>query len=178
MDPSDALSKGAQIAVAFAGLTAAVVVRRGSEVHAWPAADRLRLKLLLATTLTPLILCLLGIALLAMNLSPIVVWKISSGCAAAIVAVGILFATIEFKSIDPRDRKRVEASGAIFWSISSLGIFIALVLTYNALGPGLFWLFFGFIISALFVAIAQFIRFILTRSVKLKSRKPKSAQMR
>ncbi len=34
MDTGDALTRGAQIVVAFAGLTAVVFVRRGAAVHA------------------------------------------------------------------------------------------------------------------------------------------------
>src|SRR5579859_7293546 len=93
MEPGDALSKGAQIAVAFAGLTGVVVVRRGIEVHAWPQADKFRLKLLLTTSLLPLTLCLLGLLLLAVDLPAPMVWRWCSGLAALVLFAGsVMFA--------------------------------------------------------------------------------------
>ena len=165
MEPADALSKGAQIAVAFAGLTGVVVVRRGAAVHAWPRADKFRLKLLLTTSLLPLALCLFGLLLLAVGLPAPQVWRWCSAAAACVLFVGSLMFSRMFLGISKRELKRVEASKAVFWSFSAAGLVLCLLLAYNVLVLDAFWPFFAFIVSALLVTLVQFIRFILTRSV-------------
>ncbi|HEV2333084.1 MAG TPA: hypothetical protein VGV16_07970 [Gammaproteobacteria bacterium] len=165
MEPGDALSKGAQIAVAFVGLTGVVVVRRGAAVHAWPQADKFRLKLLLTTSLLPLALCLLGLLLLAADLPAAVVWRWCSGVAALVLFVGSLLFSRTFLRIPGRELKRVEASKAIFWSFSAVGFAFCLLLVYNVAILDRFWPFFTFVVCALLVTLVQFIRFILTRSV-------------
>jgi len=166
MEPGDALSKGAQIAVAFAGLTGVVVVRRGAAVHAWPQADKFRLKLLLTTSLLPLALCLLGLLLLAADLPAPMVWRWCSGVAALVLLTGSVMFTGTFIRIPWRELRRVEASRALFWSFSAVGLGFCLLLAYNAAVLERFWPFFAFIVSALLVTLVQFIRFILARSVQ------------
>lgn len=166
MEPGDALSKGAQIAVAVAGLTAVVVVRRGTAVHAWPKADKLRLKLLLTTSLFPLSLCLLGLLLLGIGLPAETAWRWCSGVAAIVWFAGCVMFSRAFLRIPGRELKRVEASKLVFWSCCALGFLFCLLLAYNAAVLARFWPFFAFIVTALLVALAQFIRFIFTRSVQ------------
>jgi len=166
VEPGDALSKGAQIAVAFAGLTGVVVVRRGSAVHAWPAADKFRLKLLLTTSLLPLALCLLGLLLLAAGLPPAAVWRGCSAAAALVLFAGSLLFSRSFVKLPGRELKRVDASRRLYWSFSSLGLGLCLLLAYNAAVSGAFWPLFGFIVASLLVTLVQFIRFIFARSVR------------
>lgn len=166
MDAADLLSKGAQIAVAAAGLSAVVVVRRGSDVHAWPKADKLRLKLLLTTSLFPLALCLLGLMLLSAGLAPAAVWRWCSGVAAAVLLLGSLVFSWMFLRLPGRELRRVEASPRIYWSVSAAGLLMCGLEEYNSLMLGAFWLLYAFIVAALLVSLLQFLRFIFTRSVK------------
>ena len=166
MDAGDLLSKGAQIAVAFAGLSAVVVVRRGSDVHAWPQADKLRLKLMLTTSLFPLALCLLGLMLLSAGLAPATIWRACSGIAALVLLTGTLIFSWTFLNIPGRELRRVEASPSVYWSFSALGLLMCALEAYNALLLGAFWPLFAFVVSALLVTLVQFLRFIFTRSVK------------
>ncbi|HLW73656.1 MAG TPA: hypothetical protein VKT74_01155 [Gammaproteobacteria bacterium] len=171
MEPADALSKGAQIAVAFAGLTGVVLLRRGVAVHAWPKADKLRLKLLLCTSLLPLVLCIVGLLLLGVGVADELVWRICSAAAAVVLLAGCALFAHSFLAMNKDELERVEASRIIFWSFTSLGMVQGLFLIYNALALGAFWPFFLFIGSALLVAMLQFIRFILARSVPVRRRK-------
>lgn len=165
MEPGDALSKAAQIAVAVTGLTAVVVVRRGAAVHAWPKADKFRLKLLLTTSLFPLALCLFGLLLVGAGLPPPAIWRWCSGIAALVLIVGTTVFARGFLAMPGRELKRVEASKAVFWSFSAAGLVLGLLLAYNAAVLLQFWPFFTFVVSALLVSLVQFIRFILSRSV-------------
>jgi hypothetical protein len=166
MDAGDALTKGAQIAVAFVGLNAVVFVRRGTAVHAWPKADKIRLKLLLTTTILPLALCLLGVFLLATNVPASTVWRWCSLIAALVFFCGSLLISRTFLKISKRELKRVEASRYVYWTFTVLGVGLGLLQIYNALVLKSFWPFFTFIVFSLLVAIVQFLRLILTRSVQ------------
>lgn len=166
MDAGDALTKGAQIAVAFVGLNAVVFVRRGTAVHAWPKADKIRLKLLLTTTILPLALCLLGVFLLAANVPTAIVWQWCSGIAALAFFGGSLLISRTFIKISKRELKRVEASRLVYWTFTVLGIGLGLLQIYNTVILKSFWPLFTFIVFSLLVAIVQFLRLILTRSVE------------
>src|SRR4029077_21131087 len=64
MEPSEALSTAAQIAVALAGFAGVVVVFRRESVHDWSPIDKFRLRLLLINSILPLALCMIGLLLL------------------------------------------------------------------------------------------------------------------
>jgi hypothetical protein len=165
MDAGDALTKGAQIAVAFSGLSAVVFVRRGAAVHDWPPADKFRLKLLLTTSLLPLVLCLLGLFMLGANLPAASVWRWCSGTAAVVFFCGSLLFSRAFLGISKRELSRVEASRMVYWTFSTLGLALGLLQIYNTAALGKFWPLFIFIVASLLVSIVQFLRLILTRSV-------------
>jgi small-conductance mechanosensitive channel len=171
MEPADALSRGAQIAVAFAGLTGVVLMRRGATIHTWPKADKFRLKLLLSTTLLPLVLCLVGLLLLGVNIQEAVVWRVCSAVAALVLLGGCALFSRSFLGMNKRELDRVEASRPTFWIFTSLGVIQGLFLVYNTALLAAFWPFFMFIVSALLVALLQFIRFILARSAPVRRRK-------
>ncbi|PYL56901.1 MAG: hypothetical protein DMF31_11665 [Verrucomicrobia bacterium] len=64
MEPGEALSTAAQIAVTLAGFAGVVVVFRRESVHDWSPVDKLRLRLLLTNSILPLVLCMIGLLLL------------------------------------------------------------------------------------------------------------------
>jgi hypothetical protein len=71
MQPGEAPSSTAQIAVALAGFAGVVVAFRSSSLHEWSPLDRYRLWLLLSGALIPLFSCLLGMLLLTIEPVPI-----------------------------------------------------------------------------------------------------------
>ena len=75
MEPSEALSTAAQIAVALAGLAGVVVVFRRESVHDWSAIDKFRLRLLLTNSILPLALCVIGVLLLTVKPAPAGIWR-------------------------------------------------------------------------------------------------------
>src|SRR5215470_17751437 len=70
MEPGEALGIAAQIAVALAGFAGVVVVFRREAVHEWSGIDKLRLRLLLANSIVPLGLSMLGWLLLSIKPIP------------------------------------------------------------------------------------------------------------
>jgi hypothetical protein len=63
MEPGEALSTAAQIAVALAGFAGVVVVFRRESIHDWSPIDKVRLRLLLTNSILPLALCMFGAAI-------------------------------------------------------------------------------------------------------------------
>ena len=79
MEPGEALGIAAQIAVALAGFAGVVVVFRREAVHEWSGIDKLRLRLLLANSILPLGLSMLGLLLLTVEPMPPGIWRWCSG---------------------------------------------------------------------------------------------------
>jgi hypothetical protein len=70
MEPGEALGIAALIAVASAGFASVVVVFRPEAVHEWTGIDKLPLRLLLANSILPLGLSMLGLLLLTVEPMP------------------------------------------------------------------------------------------------------------
>src|SRR6478609_3046540 len=92
MEPSEALGIAAQIAVALAGFAGVVVVFRREAVHEWSGMDKLRLRLLLANSILPLGLSMLGLLLLTVEPMPPGIWRWCSGI--TLVAILLLVTAI------------------------------------------------------------------------------------
>ena len=67
MEPGEALTTAAQIAVALAGFAGVVVAFRSKSLHEWSPREQFRVWLLLGNALVPLFDCLFGMLLLAIN---------------------------------------------------------------------------------------------------------------
>jgi hypothetical protein len=72
MEPGEALSTAAQIAVALAGFAGVVVAFRSK--YEWSPREQFRLWLLLGNALVPLFDCLFGMLLLAISPTPLSTW--------------------------------------------------------------------------------------------------------
>ena len=79
MQPGEALSTAAQIAVALAGFAGVVVAFRSSSLHEWSLLDKYRLWLLLGSALVPFFSCLFGMLLLTIKATPFPIWRCCSG---------------------------------------------------------------------------------------------------
>src|SRR5436853_5924627 len=79
MEPGEALTTAAQIAMALAGFAGVVVAFRSKSLHEWSPKDKFRLWLLLGNALVPLFDCLLGMLLLTIEPTPLSIWHWCSG---------------------------------------------------------------------------------------------------
>src|SRR5438477_2248805 len=78
MQPSEALSASAQIAVALAGFAGVVVAFRNRAVHEWSKIDKFRLQILLTNSALPFVLSIFGMVLLSTSLEVVTVWRLCS----------------------------------------------------------------------------------------------------
>ncbi len=70
MEPAEALSTAAQIAVTLAGFAGVIVVFRRESVHDWSPIDKYRLRLLLMNSILPLAFSVVGLLLLTIKPVP------------------------------------------------------------------------------------------------------------
>jgi hypothetical protein len=161
MEPGEALGIAAQIAVALAGFAGVVVVFRREAVHEWLDIDKLRLRLLLANSILPLGLSMLGLLLLTVKPAPPGIWRWCSGIL-LVVTVWFVTAIIKmFRRLNLKTVQRQRANRFIFFVFGAFGVAALLLQLYNIALPGVFWPFFAGIVFQLITAMAQFARMIL-----------------
>jgi hypothetical protein len=161
MEPRDALSSAAQIAVALAGFAGVVVAFRSSSLHEWSALDKYRLWLLLSSALIPLFSCLLGMLLLTIEPIPGSIWRWCSGCSFLFIFAFVFFSRQRQSEIEPRHMKQLGTYRYLYYVIASLGTVVVLWQAYNAVISGVFWMFYAAIVFQLAIGILQFARMIL-----------------
>ena len=161
MEPGEALGVAAQIAVALAGFAGVVVVFRRESVHEWSPIDKVRLRFLLANSILPLGLCMIGLLLLTIKPIPPAVWR---WCSAIEFVVFLLFVVImnkAFRRLGVRKVQREGGSRFMLYLFGAFGTAAILLQLYNLALPGAFWPFFAGIVFQLVAAMAQFARMIL-----------------
>jgi hypothetical protein len=85
VEPGEALSTAAQVAVALAGFAGVVVVFRRESVHEWSPIDKFRLRILLTNSILPLAFCMIGLLLLTIKPNPAGAWRWCSGLTFAVL---------------------------------------------------------------------------------------------
>lgn len=161
MEPGEALSTAAQIAVALAGFAGVVVVFRRESVHDWSPIDKFRLRQLLTNSILPLAFCMIGLLLLAIKPVPAGIWRWSSGAALVILLPFAITTTKSFRRFDRQELRRGGASHFVFYLSGTLGTAVTLLQVYNAAILDAFWPFFTGIVVQLIAAMLQFARIIL-----------------
>jgi hypothetical protein len=164
MQPSEALSVVAQVAVTLAGFAGIVVVFRPNAVHQWSALDKFRLRLLLANSALPLGSSLVAMLLLTIDPPPVAIWR---WCSAFVFVIDVAFFITS-----PNPRRLVPA--AEFQAVSKMTyypvtvmVLIALALQMmNVLKWNRFWPFFAVLFVHLIAAILQFVRMVLLSATR------------
>ena len=160
-EPGKALSTAAQIAVALASFACVVIVFRRKSVHEWSGVDKLRLQLLLANSILPLGLCMMGLLLLTIKPMPPGIWRWCSGIALIAFLLFVRATTKIFRRLDLQNLQRERVTRLIFYLFGALGLAAMFLQVYNVALPGVFWPFFAGIVYQLLTAMAQFARMIL-----------------
>src|SRR5215471_6547913 len=118
MEPGEALSTTAQIAVALAGFAGVVVVFRRESVHDWTEVDKFRLRLLLTNSILPLALCMIGLLLLTIKPAPAGIWRWCSGAAVVIMSPFAIMTSRTFRKLDRQQLQSAFATGFTFYLFS------------------------------------------------------------
>jgi drug/metabolite transporter (DMT)-like permease len=161
MEPGEALSTAAQIAVALAGFAGVVVVFRRESVHEWSPLDKFRLRLLLTNSILPLAFCMIGLLLLTIKPEPAGIWRWCSGAAIVIIFPFAMTTTKRFRRLDPQQLKSAHVNWFTFYLSGVLGTGATLLQLYNVAILSAFWPFFTGIVVQILAAMVQFARIIL-----------------
>ena len=161
MEPGEALSTAAQIAVALAGFAGVVVAFRSGSLHEWSAIDKYRLWLLLGNALVPLFASLFGMLLLTIKPTPLSIWHWCSGFSLLVVLPFGFLSRRRQSELGPTVIKGMGAFRYFFYVIAIVGTAVGLLQVYNALISGVFWYFYAAIIFQLAIGTLQFARMIL-----------------
>src|SRR5262249_58602644 len=78
MQPSEALSASAQVAVTLAGFAGVVVAFRSGSVHEWSNVDKFRLRILLINSAIPFVLSMVAMLLSSTALDQNRLWQVCS----------------------------------------------------------------------------------------------------
>ena len=157
MQPSEALSACAQVAVTLAGFAGVVVAFRSGSVHEWSKIDKFRLRILLMNSGMPLVLSMVAITLLSSNMNPTLVWRLCS-----LIAFVIMVFIAQGYSRSARGLTGEEfKKRSVFYVSGVLGISATLLQLYNFIRLQAFWPFFLGIATFLVLGMLQFILLVL-----------------
>ena len=156
MQPSEALSTSAQVAVALAGFAGVVIAFRSGSVHQWSNVDKFRLRILLTNSAMPFVLSILAMLLSSTALDQDTVWQVCSVLAFVMIVVVGQQMSGGLRRLSPEEFRAGGVSRAIFYSASVIGIAVTLLQLYNAITLKTFWPFFAAIATLLVLAMLQF----------------------
>jgi predicted membrane channel-forming protein YqfA (hemolysin III family) len=161
MEPGEALGIAAQIAVALAGFAGVVVVFRCEAVHEWSDIDKLRLRFLLANSMLPLGLSMLGLVLVSIEPEPPGIWRWCSGILLVATMWFVMATGKTFRRLNLQNPQRKRITRFVFYLFGGFGTAALLLQLYNIASLAAFWPFFAGIVYQLVSAMAQFARMIL-----------------
>jgi hypothetical protein len=163
MQPSEALSASAQVAVTLAGFAGVVVAFRSGSVHEWSNLDKFRLQILLLNSALPFMLSIFGMLLLATNLNEATIWRWCSLLAFVGTVLTGQFISAGFRAL-PREQLYASTSRRwIFVSSSVIGVVATLLQLYNVIRSQTFWPFLAVIATWLWLAMVQFVLLVFAR---------------
>jgi len=161
MEPGEALSAAAQIAVALAGFAGVVVAFREGSLHEWAPIDKYRLWLLLANSATPLICCLFGILVLTVKPAPAWIWGWCSVFATLVQVPFVIMNGRKLAHVGSNAVRNIGAYRYVFFMMAIAGTGVIVCQIVNVALLNLFWIFFLGIAFQLALGIVQFTRMIL-----------------
>lgn len=162
MDPGEALSTAAQVAITLAGFSGIVATFGERGAGDWTALDKFRLRLMLATSSYPTVMALTGLLFLNTDLSVPTTWRVCSALAAATLVIANLFNARLFRQYLAGALGTTTAGSRWTFLLSGvLGNLTLLGLIANAAWLAAFWPFFFAIIVGIVLAMVQFVRLIV-----------------
>jgi hypothetical protein len=156
MQPSEALSASAQVAVTLAGFAGVVVAFRSRSVHEWSKIDKFRLGILLTNSAIPFVLSIVGMLLSSTSLDLATVWRLCSIFAFVTIVSMASGYRASYRRFSSAEFKTSGGRIVIFYTSSIIGIGVTLLQLYNVITLHTFWPFFAAIATLLVLAMLQF----------------------
>jgi hypothetical protein len=164
MQPSEALSASAQVAVTLAGFAGVVVAFRSGSVHEWSKLDRFRLRILLFNSAMPFVMSIVGLLLATTTLDAVTTWRWCSLCTFVLMVLMSRSMSRGFRDFSREEFKLSGGRSITFYGASLLGVGATLLQLGNVIWLKTFWAFFAAIAIFLILAMAQFILLVFAGS--------------
>ena len=161
MQPSEALSASAQVAVTLAGFAGVVVAFRSGSIHEWSKVDKFRLRILLINSGIPFGLSIFAMLISATGLHEDRVWQVCSVIGFVTIAMVGQQMRSGMRGLSREEFRAGGGSLAVFYSSSAIAIAVTLLQLYNAIVLKAFWAFFAGISTQLVLAMVQFVRLVV-----------------
>src|SRR5438874_5911442 len=133
MEPGEALTTAAQIAMALSEFAGVLLAFRSKSLHEWSQRDKFRLWLLLGNALVPLFDCFFGMLLLTIKPTPLSIWNWCSGFSLLLTFPFGFSTWRRLSELGPTVIKNMGAYRYLFYMIGILGTAVVLSQFYNAL---------------------------------------------
>ena len=160
MQPADFLSLTVEISITITGFSGIVIVLGRRAMGDWSPKDRVQLRALLVTSITPIAFAGLGLFLLTTEIPLSYVWRI---CSAFHVASFALQAITGIR----RAKKLLKDDFDLAGSVLLIGaIFVALLGTANAVVFAAFWPFSLVLVWLIGVSILNFVQLLWRATVE------------
>ena len=163
MQPSEALSASAQIAVTLAGFAGVVVAFRSGAVHEWSKMDKFRLEILLSNSGLPFILSILALVLTTTTLNEQMTWRLCSLIAFIIMVARGRMLSKTYRGFSRQELRTSESKRWVFYSSAVMGIGATVLQIYNVIWTQTFWPFFAILGTWLCLAMIQFVLLVTTK---------------
>jgi hypothetical protein len=157
MQPSEALSASAQVAVTLAGFAGVVVAFRTRSVHEWTKIDKFRLRILLTNSAIPFAASIIAMVLSSTTLDAARVWQLCSIITFVMIVSVARIVSSGYRRFSREEFAAAGGSRLAFFLSSVVGIAATLLQLYNAITLKTFWPFFTAIAALLLLAMLQFI---------------------
>ena len=161
LDPQDALTTVAEIAIAIAGFSGVAAVLGRRSQGEWTPLDVLRLRMLLRISFSIVIFCFLPIVLLSASIAADSTWALSSAAWLAQFAVNAALFGREGRRIAKLAGESIERGRVVRLLLLGGGIAVLHVLNIVAVREA--WPYLAALVASLTAPFAQFLR--LMRSV-------------
>jgi hypothetical protein len=166
MQPSEALSTSAQVAVTLAGFAGVVVAFRNRSVHEWSKIDKFRLQILLTNSAIPFAASIIAMVLSSTTLDPARVWQLCSIITFVMIVNVAGFVSRAYGHFSREEFAAAGGSRIAFFSSSVVGVVVTLLQLYNAIALKTFWPFFAAVATLLLLAMLQFVLLVAAREDK------------
>lgn len=163
IDSTDILGTSAQVAVTLAGFAGVVVVFGSAAVHEWSPVDKFRLRLMLLSSAFALVLCMVGLVLLAAGLPAAQTWRLGSALVVVMLLPTLVSGVATFRRFPSDELRRTGADRSVFYATSAAGFALVILQASNAASIAEFWPFLLAVVVSILISLLQFVRLILSR---------------
>lgn len=156
MDGESLLTAAIEVGIALAGFSGIVAVLGRRTEEGWSTADKIRLQLLLQTSLSTILFAMLPLFLLSMRIAPSWIWRVSSGIWLVYIAIDV---PIRMRQIARAREESAETISRRYVGLLATGliaVFLAQLLNAVCLADA--WPHLFAVIWTIVVAYIQFIR--------------------